>query len=335
MQIDKVTVDIKAHKPNMKTMRSIEEIPLNDTIITAKLDGEFTLFYHSPEHTYIVNGWGTMRRHFPALTQGREALLRLGYRSYVLKCELYAVKEDSEDPLQLHEFLSLAKGKNADPDRLRLGFWDILTIDGKPPMLSYGDRLNLMGYWFISTEFCNPVPYIRPDNRDQIQDFWDSYVVRGRHEGVVVHIGNDIYKVKPELDVDVVIIALNKTKVFAEGKVGSVLTALMTEDGRFVKLSDVSIPSKMGLRETMYNAVQYKVAEDADHVWIQPLIVITVRYNETIPSEKQTWKFEDGQYIKGEKIPLVSLKHPRLHRFRRDKKVNPTDLRLSQIGGFP
>jgi len=355
MKIHKVTETAKTYKPKMKALKSIEEIPIDTTpedsyrehrtIITAKLDGEFSLFTHTPESTYTLNGWGTMRTDFPAVNEARESLLRLGNQSYALKAELYAVEEGTERPVQLHEFLSLAKGKNADPERLRLGFWDIENIDWRKVMMSYQDRLNMMGYWFIGRKYCRAVPFIKPDNHDDIRGFWDDYVVNGGHEGIVVHVGGtslydrfnggDIYKLKPLLDVDVVIIALNKTKVWKERKVGSIKVALLTEDGRLVELSDVSIPAKKGLRETAWNFNQYKISEDSENVWIKPQSVVKVIYNETIPAEKQTWRFKDGQYIKDKKIDFVSLKHPRLAHFRTDKEVNPTDLRMSQIAGFP
>lgn len=345
MKIHKITENVKQFKPKMKPLKTIEEIPIDTTtlggsarartIITAKIDGEFNVLFHTPEHTYTLNGWGTMRLDYPALNEAREALLRLGSHTYALKVELYAVEEGSERPVQLHEFLSLVKGENADPERLRLGFWDILNIDWKPSMNTYQDRLNLLGYWFIGREYCRVVPYIKPDNHDQIQEFWDTYIEDGGYEGLVAHVGGEIYKLKPELEVDAVIVALNKTKVWKENMVGSIMVALMTEDGRLVELTDVSIPAKKGLREMAWGFQQYLISETEDKVWIRPQSVVTILYNETIPAEKQTWTFKDGQYIKGKKMSFVSLKHPRLTHFRPDKTVNPTDLRLSQIGGFP
>jgi ATP-dependent DNA ligase len=318
----------------MVPLGKVSEIPLENTVMTAKYDGEFTILYHDPERTYTVNNWGTMRTDYPALDEAREALNDWGLEDAVLRCELYAFSDDGVAPPKLYELLSVGKGKNAQPDRLRLMAWDIVYMNGEKVRERYATTLDRLERIFEECDFCHAPYWTIPTIPEYRDEFWETFVEGRGFEGVVAKSGSMWYKVKPLFDVDAVIIALNKTEQWRHKKVTSLKTGLLLDDGRIVELSDVSSGISHDLWTYMWKLREHCVKDDDKEMWIRPFIVVTLQYNETIKAEKQTWRYADGTYIEDEKIDFVSLRHPRFTVFRPDKRFDQHDLRVSQIRGF-
>lgn len=272
-----------------------------------------------------------MRGNFPAVNELCEALKIRGLMDVVLLAELYAVEDGK--PLTLPKFLSRAKGKNQLPESMRLGVFDLVSMNGDTVKEDYGWKMDEVSEWLEGCQYCHVLPYIKAQNRLQVREFWKEHVEGLGFEGLVARSGDGkIWKVKPSADVDVVIIGLNKTQLFEQQKITSLKTALMEEDGTLIELTDVSSGIDHDLRTFLWRLMKYKVGEDGRTVYIKPMVVCTVEYQETFEeSLKRRWRFDGEQYIKEEKRKLVSLRFPRLVGFRDDKTVNPTDLRRTQI----
>jgi len=329
MKQRKVSLDIGHLKPVMKSLRTIEDIPIaKGTVVSAKVDGEFTLANFG-NGCYMVNGWGKLREDFPALNELESALRREGLSDAQLLCEFYATREDGA-PAKLPEFIHIAKGKDTDHTRLRLGVWDLILANGKK-VGDYGWKMDEVSEWLRGCRYCHVLPYIKPTKRSEIRTFWKEHVVEGGYEGVVARLNNDIYKVKPIRDVDAVIIAINKRELFKEQKVTSFKVALMDEDRSFVVLSDVASGIDHELRTALWKLMEFRVNEDDDAVYVRPVIVCKVEYQETFPRDTPKLMFDGKEYRETGIVEFFSLRHPRFKRFRSDKMVNPTDLRLSQI----
>jgi len=330
MRQRKVSLDIGHLKPVMKSLRTVDDIPLSEgAVVVAKIDGEFTLASFGPEGCYTVNRWGLLREEFPALNELCSALRREGLREAQLLCELYAVREDGA-PARLPEFIRVAKGRDADHGRLRLGVWDLVRADGVE-VGDYGWRMDEVSGWLRGCRYCRVLPYIRPRSRSEVTAFWTRYVEELGYEGIVARVGAEVYKVKPRREVDAVIIAINKRELLRERKVTSIKVALMDEDGYFVVLGDVASGIGHELRGALWRLTEFKVGEEDECIYVRPLVVCTVEYQETFARDTHRLKFDGGQYREAGMVRFYSLRHPRLKRFRADKGVNPTDLRLDQV----
>ena len=334
---EETSISVKHLMPKSEALNSVEDIPLeDDTIIMAKADGEFTVVYYDSKQCYAVNQYGRMRRDFPAINELCGAIGKL--MEAVFLCELYAVEDDK--PLTVNKFLSMAKGKNALPEALRLGVFDLLTTNGEPVTEEYGWKMDEVSNWLKGCHYCHVLPYIRPQIKEQMVDFWKHYVEEVGFEGVMVRSKGKIWKIKPTADVDAVIIGLNKRSLFDQEKITSFKTALMDEEGGLLELTDVASGINHDLRSTLWRLMKYKTHEDNSTVYIKPMIVCTIEYQETFiedhkgdPVLKRRWTYADGKYTSEEKRSFVSLRFPRLVRFRGDKEVNPQDLRVTQLPG--
>jgi len=73
-----VVTDIKIDnlKPKMKTLPSFKALKIvkGETVLQAKVDGEFTLLSYSKDGSFTVNRWGKARTDFPALNEFSEAM---------------------------------------------------------------------------------------------------------------------------------------------------------------------------------------------------------------------------------------------------------------------
>jgi DNA modification methylase len=326
-------------KPNMRPLERLEllEVTPNQTVVGAKLDGEFTLLsYNRERESYVLNKWGHIRQDFPALNQFVEAMNKTEVTHAELLCELYA-KEDGK-PTNLPTFMRYIKGKDKDINKIHIGIWDLIKIDGNPPPNDFAWKLEEVERWVKGCTHVAVVPYIKPQTIQDIKDFWRACVEEKGYEGLVIRNGDQIFKIKPSLDVDAVIIGLNKESNygrnlshFQQKEITSIKLALMQPDETFIELSDCASGITEELRTALWKLMDYKVSEDDKTVYVKPIVVCTIQYTDTYQKERQVLKFDGEKYTEAGTKPFVSLRHPRLIRFRPDKAVNPQDLRTTQI----
>jgi len=327
----KVEEKIGHLKPVMKTLKSLNSIKIIPglTTITAKADGEFTKLAYCNGQSYTLNRWGHLRSDFPALNEFNEAMKRTQVKELVVLCELYAV--DGEKLLKLPQFIHCIKNQNKDLEKVRIGVWDLVSVDGKEVTENYAWRLEEVSKWLNGCTMVKVLPFILPKTLKEIEEFWRHYVEELKYEGIVVRNNNEIFKLKTEGELDAVIIAINKERLFAEQKVTSVKLALMESDGTFVELCDCSSGIDVPLRSALWQLMEYKVEEDEKRVWVKPMVVVQIAYTDTFESANRRMGFNGQKYIEVGTMPLVTLKSPRLAHIRSDKEVTPKDLALEQI----
>lgn len=325
-------------KPVMKVLEKLELLEVNaETVVSGKLDGEFTfLSYTRGGEAYVLNKWGHRRQDFLALNQFAEAMDKTSVNHVELLCELHAKKDGK--PTNLPTFMRCIKGKNKELDKVQIGIWDLLKINGHTPNQSYAWKLEEVKKWVNGCTHVSVVPFIQPRTVQDVKDFWRTCVEEGGYEGLVIRRGDQIYKIKPCLDVDAVIIGINKKsstgktlRRFKSGEVSSIKLALMQPDGSFIELSDCASGINREISRALGKLLAYKVGEDERTVYVKPIVVCTIEYTDTYQKDRQVLKFDGEKYTKVGMKLFVSLRHPRLIRFRRDKTVNPQDLRTTQI----
>jgi len=327
-------------KPVMKLLKSIMDIKLipNITVVQVKCDGEFNLLRYNKEgETYTLNRWGRKRTELPALKELKNTLAQMPFRQAEFLVELYAKEGDT--PLKLPQFIHYIKsGKEELLNKIYIGVWDVLSIDGKPVKENYLWKYDEASSWFKNCNLVSVLPYIQPSNHAEIKTFWQIYVEKLGYEGLVIRNNSDIYKLKPKGEFDAVIIGLNKESGYGKRtlfeekqQVPSLRLAVMNEKGDFIEVGDCASGLNEELRKALYKLTKFKVGEDDKCVYIKPRVVVQVEYTETYRKERRVLRFDGEKFTQVGTTPFVSLRHPRLLRFRPDKTVNPTDLRATQI----
>ena len=326
-------------KPVIKTLESLELLNIipNQTVVSAKVDGEFNLLsYTKGGEIYTLNKWGHRRQDFPALNEFAEAMNKTSVTHAELLCELHG-KENGK-PVNLPTFIRLIKGKDKDLSKIHMGIWDLIKIDSYTPKESFSWKLEEIEKWIKGYTHASVVPYIKPQTVQEVKDFWRTIVEQEGYEGLVIRNDGEIYKIKPCLEVDAVIIGINKKSGYGKDlevtqrkEVRSIKLALMQQDGTLIELSDCASGINEELGKTLWKLADYKVGEDNTTIYVKPIVVCTIQYTDTFTKEKPILKYEQEKYTQLAVKPFVSLRHPRLIRFRPDKTVNPQDLRTAQI----
>jgi len=327
-------------KPVMKTLKDITKIQLipNLTVVQVKVDGEFNLLrYNKQGETYTLNRWGRKRTELPALNELKQTLNQISLNDAELLVELYA-KENGK-PLKLPQYIHYIKSKNPELlNKIHIGIWDILTIDGKPIKQNYLWKYDETSNWFKNCNLVSVLPYLQPKNHTEIKTFWQTYIEKQGYEGLVIRNNSDTYKLKPKGEIDAVVIAINKKSgygknlnLFEQQMVTSIHLAIMNEQGNYIEIGDCASGINHQLRKALWKLMNFKIAEDNQRVWIKPFLICQIEYTDLFPSENKVYTYTQQGYIEKEKTNLVRLRHPRLIRFRTDKHPTPQDVGKQQI----
>jgi len=344
MQEVMVETKINDLVPVMKVLSSKDDIPI-PSVLSVKADGELSYLHYNrvgfsftTAQAYTLNKWGKLRTDFPALHQFITAMNKTDVQTAELLCETFALEDGR--PLMLPQFLHHIKGKEKRLDLIRMGIFDLLRINGEAVLSRpFLWKYETVETWLFNAETSNVfvLPYMQVKSREEIDLFWNAYVEDQHFEGLVVRTRRTTYKVKPIHELDAVIIAINKKTssgkgtLFAQNQVTSLKLALMTPQGNFVEVGDVASGINHKLRSALWKLMDYKIAEDDKAVWVKPIVICTIQYNDLYKGRNKILKLTPEGYRHTDYMQLTRFRHPRLTGFRPDKQVTPQDLRIQQI----
>ena len=337
---EKRDLDINRLKPAMKMVASISDLEISKGMVAmAKADGEFTLFrYERDGECFTINRYGHVRKDFPALNEAVELLNRkTELKSAEILCELYAW--DQGRPQMLPNLIRWSKGKDRKLGKVHLGVWDLHSVNGIRVLQDYEWILEELTSWFENGERVYVLPFVKPQHPRDLRAFWKTWVEDLGYEGVVVRANADIIKVKPVLDVDAVVVAINKVggtgnpnKRYKDQMVSSVRVALMDKEGFFIVLGDCTIADP-NWQKVFWELQDLKVSEDSKRVWVQPAVIIQIQYTAVFPGSICEKVSFDGKYHARGEMQFCKMRNPRFIRPRGDKQVDSKDLRLEQMEG--
>ncbi|MEM2568310.1 MAG: hypothetical protein QXH20_07590 [Candidatus Bathyarchaeia archaeon] len=332
-------IKIDQYKPSMKLLREITEINVmpNVTVVQVKVDGEFNYLKYDRAETFTINRWGRMRKHLPCITELKQALEKANIRQAELLVELYA--KDDDNPLKLPQFIHYVKSGNPELlNKIHIGVWDVLTIDGTEIKENYLWKYDEVSEWLKECTHAQVLPYHAPNNLAEIKTFWQTYVEKMGYEGIVIRNNSETFKLKPRGELDAVVIAINKKSSYGkalqllqQGQVTSLHLAIINQQGEFIEIGDVASGIDQQARKALYKLTQFKIAETQDKIWIHPFLIAKVEYTELFPSQNKVYTYTPQGYQQKGETNLVRLRHPRLLQFRTDKKPTPQDAGTNQI----
>lgn len=354
--VDEQTRNIaKLYKKNIaKSFISINPRQINEKLIskdfylTRKYDGEFNVLLYDGDASYIMNPGGKVRAGLPFLDEATKLLKQSGRKSAVFACEV-CMKEDA-GRTRVFNVLSAWADPKMQPD-LRLIPFDIIELDGEKTFYSnYEELYKELQSIFKDSGIVFPPRYKKVTSRNEVVAVYDDWVVAENSEGIIVRSEMPfIFKLKPRHSADVVVVGYSEGIDDAEGQVRSMLLAMVPEEGKFQIVgktgngfSDEMRKEILGKLKPLEIASKY-IETDSNHVafhMIKPEIILEVNFNDVILENSTSeitnpiLEIVDGQYELSAITPGFSLIFPVFERFRDDKSVNETDLRLSQVTDF-
>jgi ATP-dependent DNA ligase len=333
----KVEQDITCYKPKMHQAKALKEVPFifgtKNITVQVKADGEFNYVKYSREgETFMINRFGRKTTNLPCLYELVELLKKWNMVEAELLAELYAVKDGK--PLTLPNLIHYLKGTDHSLQNfIKLGVFDLLSINGVKSDLIYPMKYFTMSQWFEAGSLVHVLPWSEPTKFDSVQNFWNEKVEGEKWEGLVIRLNGETWKVKPNCDIDVAIIGINKNnKGFDEGKARSLKMGLMNEDGNFVEIGDCSGVGDEESQELFELVRNFRIGEDNTTVFVQPVVIATIEYIQTYPDTRnKVYRIENGQIKETGEATLVRLRNPHVKGYRADKKACIEDVGLNQI----
>lgn len=326
----------------MHTAKSLSEVPLQfayanhkcqrNVTAQVKADGEFNYIKYSREgETYLVNRFGRKTTDLPALKELKDLLMKWNFVEAEILAELYAVDEQGK-PLTLPNLIHFLKGHETHlRQQIKLGLFDLQSINGTRSDLTYPIKYETMQAWCNGGKLVQVLEWIEPKDVAEVERYWKEKVEGEKWEGLVIRVNGDCWKLKPNCDIDVAIIGINKNnKGFEEGKAKSLKMALMNDDGGFVEIGDCSGVGEEEAKE-LFKLTEFKIGEDNTTVFVQPIVIVTIEYIQTYPDTRNKVYRLDGGFKESGEQTLVRLRNPHVKGYRADKKACIEDISLSQL----
>lgn len=343
MQTAKLTeVNLKHYKPVAKSLTVLGDAPtVPGTVYMCKADGEFTVIHYNESGCTASNLWGTVRSDFHALRDLQECLKAQGVKSAIILSELFGIRDGVM--MQLPEFEHIIKSGSTEEvnELVYLGVFDLVQLNGKHINDTYEWKLAELSSWLTKPEsHAILLPHITLTEKEKIRerevevaDFWKTHVEAGpKYEGLFARSNGDSYKIKPKLEVDAVIVGINKqTKRFKFNEVTSFKIALMDHAGGFILLGDCSGLDQVHKKKLWALVENFKVDEDQETVWVKPIVVVKVEFTSTFLRDTPRLEFKGDRYEESWSQPFYSMRHPRFVCVRADKEPRYEDVRMEQL----
>lgn len=326
------SIDVKSYKPVMKTLANVTDLAVdNQTVVMAKADGEFSLIIYNREgESFSINRYGRKTTNFPALNELIFALSKSEVRTAKLLVEMYAMENGV--PLMLPKYIHFLKGHVAGTlEKIFIGVWDIYSINGRKINESHKWKLEEAQTWVEGCRWVHVLPWSEPRTIAALKRVWHEFVEEMGYEGLVCRTRSGIFKIKPLIDMDAVIIGINKRELLRDQLVTSLKLGLLNKNGSIVEIGDVASGITFPLRQALWKLMDWKVGEDNDTIFVKPRVICKLQFNDIYPeTNNRVFKF-DGGFEETGKQTLIRLRHPRLLGFRDDKTVCLEDIGLNQV----
>jgi len=292
---------------------------------------QFSLIaYDEGQGAVIVNDWGKMRKAYPALEEFEAICRAKGYKSLKVLAEPHLVIDSRMR--KLPDFLHAMKSH--DPallERIRLGVWDLVEVNGAEVVQPYAWRLQELNNTLNGSERVYMLPHVISPTKEELRLFWDEWVTYKHFEGLVITVGEQRYRVKPIRTLDACIVGINKKKRILDEEVTSVRIALMDKEGAFVEIGDLGTATDREMSRTLYKLMKYLSQEEAKTFYVRPIVVVELEFTATYEAQQAKLRWNGERYVRVGTVNFFSLREPRLTRFRSDKRPIPADVPIEQL----
>ena len=263
--------------------------------------------------------------------------------------EMYVRDHKTGHPMRVSDFIHYLKGKDHRTDCkykpcynksvkevhgwICLGLFDLVEVDGKKINMDWEWKLDEMESMINGgSERVHVLPSMQVKTKHDVEKAWQEYRVRRQYEGLVVHTDNITSKMKPEIELDAVIVAVQKNDGYRKKLVTSVRVALMPAKDTFLEIGDVSSGITHQLRATLWQFKEaYPIEENQHFAYVYPLIVVKLRVNGLYSKQMPKWKLVNGKRVDLGLADSITMRHPCLEEIRQDKEPSVREIGLNQI----
>lgn len=232
-----------------------------------------------------------------------------------------------------------------------LGFkaFDLVSEDGVDAWQTpYEKRLARMTELFGEGRRVGVITTVE-GQKDAVLAKYDEWVASGRFEGLVVRGEQGaIWKVKPALDLDVVVLGFGEHRAAGTADIRELIVGLIRDDGRFQVLgtvanglSDSDRIAWLRRLEPLVVPSSFRMANSEGTLcrFVRPEIVLEVRCTDLLDSDgrdaairRMVLAYDRDTGWAPEGIhPFVALLHPVVMRERPDKPIEPAYVGMAQI----
>ena len=330
----------------------VEDIGSNITFgemyVSPKIDGELWFLIIDNGEAVLSNTSGKVIFGDIPLIDEVKAQMNQFQGQSIFAGELYVATKDTR-PRVSDLASALGGGPKAEVNKLGFAVFDVLHGgDSKSvmPLAEYAERLEMIQRIFEKGKRVKCVKTEVANTPEDAKGFYDSWVEEGNAEGLIIRQNNGrIYKVKPSFTVDTVIIGYTE-KNDDETQVRSVILALMRNDNTFQLLGSCGNLGDTKSRKEMLEKIKplqassswrFTSGDGAMYRFVKPEVIVEVKMSDVQSEDssgdlirKMVLDFK-SEWTALQKLPLASIIYPVFVRYREDKSINPTDLRLEQI----
>lgn len=346
-------MDIKDIAYNYKRKTASRYLPVNASEMTSKImeadgysvstkyDGHFYLLNYDGEKVILVNHGGNVIADLPML---RDALSLLSGKcnDITLAGELYLFKKDGRT-----RSFDLAAAIDDKSPNIYFAAFDLLVLNGETLSLdikSLAEKLNIL---LSGGESLHAVKNSYVESRKEIAAIYNEIVENEGHEGIVVRAQNGpIYKIKPLITLDAVILGYAEGEGSRAGMLKELLVGLCVSENEFLLFTKVGNGYTDDQRKSLLKILEkHKVSSDYIEVsganvaftMIEPSYVVEFScldiFNENSSGAitKMCLQFTGRGYVAIGNRPMASIIAPVFIQIRTDKKVSTQDTGLSQV----
>ena len=318
-------------------------LPVNGLLVSPKIDGELWFLVASNGIVFLTNPRGRLiYGDIPILLQAKSLP-----DNTIIAGELYASVDGRRS--RVGDLSALLSEPDGAVEKLYFGAFDLLEHENEPVGSTYVKRYEVLNSLIKASDQLSVIQCEEMDRANVLAKY-ETEVVTSQLEGLIIRLPSGlIYKLKPTITIDAVIIAYT-TKTDQPHLVRSVLLGLMNEAGHIQILGGCgNIGSEdermlLGTKLEPHRVIapiRYASDSGSLYTFVKPEIVIELKVTDLqlersdgSSSSSMLLCYEDNAWkaIKLELCPRPI--HPVLLRVRDDKSVTQSDIRLSQIGDF-
>ncbi len=323
-----------------------DKISGDELFVTRKVDGVMQLVFLREGKLEAYNSAGKeMSLDLPCYEEMKQILGNAGIKNATIAAELFARPESGNR----ERVGQVATALSSAPERLMLAPFDLLDLDGEIfDANNYPVKHERLKIIFAAGKLVKPVPGRAAITKQAVGELYKKIVEEGGAEGIVVH-GNSplVYKVKPRHAIDGVVIGFTTGDDERSEMVRDILVAVMRPDGLLQKIISVGNGLNEDQRSDLYKKlVDMKVESeyvetDSRNVafeMIRPEIIVEVSAADFVtenaagePKLNPLLEYADGKYSAVMNTAGAVAHSPVIVRFRDDKSLCESDIRLSQV----
>jgi len=309
--------------------------------VSTKLDGHLYLLGFDGKDLELINHGGNSITDLPLLIEAL-GLLKANCKDVLLAGELYLYTEGK----RTRSFDLSAALADKSPD-IRFAAFDIISLDGAAVSLdvkALDEKLNAL---LAGGTSVHPVNSSVVESRKDMVALYEDRVVKSGNEGLVIRSDNGpIYKVKPLITLDAVILGYAEGEGGRAGMLKEVLVGLNTGPNEYLLLTKVGNGYTEDERKQLFtelatNKVDSSYIEasgsNVAFTMVAPTQVIefscldVFSENSKGSIRKMKISFKEGSYTALGKQPMASVIAPVYVKMRTDKKADTEDTGLTQI----